>query len=101
MKSKYILIFLVSFLLICIPLSLFPINFFPGVIVTNVGGTSMQIEAPLSLSYFFGMGLNEGDLDNVSAFYFTKTGWALAICILIGIPSIITYRLYLQALKKK
>lgn len=101
MKSRYILIFLICFLLVCLPLSIFPINFFPGVIVQEVNGSSVEIEAPLSLSYFFGLGLNKGDLDGVTAFYLTKQGWALAICLLIGLPAMITYRVYLQGKKKK
>ena len=96
MNSKYILTFLICFVLIALPLCVFPINFFPGVIVQDISGTDVSIEAPLSLSYFFGMGLNEGDLDGIKGFYLTKQGWILAVCILICLPALITYRVYLR-----
>lgn len=96
MNSKYILIFLVCFILIALPLCIFPINFFPGVIVFDINGTDFVEQVNLSLSYFFNLGLNEGDLDGVKAFYLTKQGWILAVCILVCLPALITYRVYLR-----
>jgi hypothetical protein len=53
-KLSPLQIFLLTFACTAIPLFLFPINLFPGIIEINQGKNAL--EAPLSLSYFIGMG---------------------------------------------
>ena len=106
MNSKYILIFLVSFLLIATPLCIFPINFFPGEVIVDYKGVEYVEYPPLSLSYFFGLGFEEGDFDEyegkrVLSYRLTKQGWGLVVSILLLLPALITYRVYLQGNKTK
>ena len=92
-------VFIFSLFLIALPLFLFPINLFPGEILISINGTEQISEAPLSLSYFIGLGYDPSDMENIKDFYLTSQGYALAICMLIGIPFLIAYRVYLK--KKK
>ncbi|MCO5260633.1 MAG: hypothetical protein M9916_10860 [Crocinitomicaceae bacterium] len=93
LRQKPFLIFLIFFLLISIPLWTLPIQLFPGVIEYESGMQELKIDAPLSLSHFIGLGLNEGDLDNVKTFYLKPSGYALAVAFLIGIPAVIALRI--------
>lgn len=83
--------------IILLPLLLFPINLFSGEIILQNGLVEVTEQAPLSLSYFIGMGLNEGDLDNVKDFYLLTKGWITAFIFVICIPALIAYRFYLKA----
>lgn len=60
----------------------------------NSTGTSKTISAPISLSYFFGVGYEEEDMEHIQDFYLTKEGYALAFCFLFGIPFLISLRVY-------
>jgi hypothetical protein len=99
MKSLFKLgplkVFLIVFLIISIPLFLFPINLFSGIIV--FGKLGVEKDVPLSLSYFIGMGYNPSDLKSivVTDFYLTVQGKILAFIFLIGIPSLLAYSAYL------
>jgi len=92
--NRSILAFFVSFLLIGGILFFLPINLFSGEIVENSTGVSKTISAPLSLSYFLGIGYDQKDMENVQDFYLTGEGYALAICFLFGIPFLIALRIY-------
>ncbi|NBU92920.1 MAG: hypothetical protein EBS17_08800 [Flavobacteriia bacterium] len=93
-------IFLLLFLAIAIPLFTLPINLFPGVILYKNGISEYSVDhVNLSLSYFIGLGLNPGDLDDVQTFYLTPWGYALAACYLVLLPSVVTYRVYLKRRK--
>lgn len=92
-------IFLLLFLAIAIPLFTLPINLFPGVIINKIGITYKVNHENLSLSYFIGLGLNPGDLDDVQTFYLTSWGYALAACYLVLLPGVVTYRVYLKRRK--
>jgi hypothetical protein len=96
--QKPVGVFILSLSLIALPLFLFPINLFPGEIILNIKGTEQISEAPLSLSYFIGLGYDPIDMVNIKAFYLTSRGYALAACLLLGIPFIVAYRV---SLKKK
>jgi hypothetical protein len=90
-KLNPVQIFLLTFTSLAIPLFLFPINLFPGIIEINQG--KMVLEAPLSLSYFMGLGYDSNDIETlqVSNFYLTKKGYILAFIILLGLPGILSY----------
>lgn len=89
-------IFLLSTVVLATILFVFPINLFQGVIVYKDQLREMVVEAPLSLSYFIGMGLNDGDLLGVQDFYLKPSGIFLAIAVTIGIPFLVAYRVYLK-----
>jgi len=94
-------IFLLLSLGIALPLFTLPINLFPGEITYQKGLSTYTItETNLSLSYFIGLGLNPGDLDDVASFRLSRWGYALAVCYLGLLPGVITYRIYLKRQKK-
>ncbi len=88
-------VFLLVFLIISIPLFLFPINLFPGSIV--IGKLGVEKEVPLSLSYFIGIGYNPQDLEDlgITDFYLTWKGKMIAFLFLFGLPGILAFRAYL------
>lgn len=90
--KKGVLVFIVSLLVIAIPLFLFPINLFPGEYVLKDSG--VVIEAPISLYSFTTYGYDP-DMQYFSDFYLTTKGYAFAACLLIGIPFLIAYRISL------
>jgi hypothetical protein len=95
MKNKTVLIaitFLVSFLIITLPLVLFPVNIFDGEIIYKNG---LIEPTPLSLSYFLGIGYNISDMEPVASFHLVAKGYFLAFILTLGIPLLITYRVYL------
>lgn len=94
-------IFLLIMIGIALPLFTLPINLFPGEITYQKGLSTYTItENNLSLSYFVGLGLNPGDLDDVASFRLSLWGYALAFCYLGLLPGVITYRIYLKRQKK-
>jgi hypothetical protein len=94
-------IFLLIMIGIALPLFTLPINLFPGEITYQKGIRTYTItETNLSLSYFIGLGLNPGDLDDVASFRLSLGGYALALCYLGLLPGVITYRIYLKRQKK-
>jgi len=92
--NRPFLAFFLSFFLIGGVFFLLPINLFSGKIVENSTGVSKTISAPLSLSYFLGFGYDEKDMENVQDFYLTSEGYALAICLLFGIPFLVALRIH-------
>lgn len=94
-KYKPWQVFILSFLAISIPLCVFPINLFPGIIEFKQANFTQ--EAPLSLSYFIGLGYDPKDLESleITNFYLTKQGYFLAVIFLLGIPGLLAYGSYL------
>lgn len=90
-------IFLIGFLVLGGVFFVFPINLFDGMIILENGLQTIEKEVPLSLSYFVGMGLNEGDLLGVKDFYLLPKGIAMVGVIWIGIPALLAYRFYLKS----
>jgi hypothetical protein len=95
MKTLYKLgplkLFLIVFFIISIPLFVFPINLFSGIIV--FGKLGIEKEVPLSLSYFVGLGYDPSDLISmgITDFYLTWKGKIVAFIFLIGVPGILAY----------
>jgi hypothetical protein len=98
--NKPFLIFFIAVLIIAIPLFIFPINLFDGVIIMKNGLSETKIDAPLSLSYFIGLGYNSQDMEGIKDFYLLPKGYLLAFCLIFGFPAILTYRIYLAQKKK-
>lgn len=94
--KKPIVIFFLSFVLIALPLFLLPLNLFKGEIVYKQALVEQKVAAPLSLSYFIGLGYDKADMDGVKDFYLVKDGIILSLIVLLGIPGIIAYRFHLK-----
>jgi hypothetical protein len=89
-------IFIISFLIISLPLFLFPINLFKGEIIEKTPVNALPIPAKLSLSYFIGIGYETSDMSNIKDFYLVAEGYFFAVVLLIGIPGIVAYRISLN-----
>ena len=89
-------IFILSFLVISLPLFLFPINLFKGEIIEKTPVNALPIPAKLSLSYFIGIGYDPSDMSNIKDFYLLAEGYFFAAVLLIGIPGILAYRVSLN-----
>lgn len=96
LKQKPFLLFIILVFIIAIPLCVFPINLFAGEIIELHGLAEYKIEAPLSLSYFFGLGFNPGDLKNVKDFYLLPSGYITLFGLVLGFPALIAYRIHLS-----
>lgn len=97
---KSVFLFLILVIVIALPLFLLPLNLFSGEIVMAEGLAQTTIKAPLSLSYFIGMGYDEADMAGIKDFYLLPQGYILAIVFIIGIPALISYRIFLKKGKK-
>lgn len=100
LKNPYAL-FIVLALIIALPLFLLPINLFPGEIIIERNLVQITEQAPLSLSYFIGLGYNEDDMSDVKDFYLLTQGYILAGIFILGIPFLAAYRVYLGNRTKK
>lgn len=86
-------------LLLALVFFLLPINLFDGQIIVQRGLQEITIDRPLSLSYFIGIGYDNGDLDGVVDFYLTTKGKIMAFIFLFGFPALFSYRIYLRLTK--
>lgn len=98
--KRYFFVFLVCMLSIAAIFFLVPINLFDGEIVFEVNGVEFTEKAKLSLSYFIGIGANEEQTQSVKDFYLLPMGYLIAFLIIIVLPAIITYRVYLKNKQK-
>ena len=92
-------IFIISFLVISLPLFLFPINLFKGEIIEKTPVNELPLPAKpkkLSLSYFIGIGYDPSDMSNIKDFYLLAEGYFFAAVLLIGIPGLLAYRVSLN-----
>ena len=100
MRKPIVLFFALS-LILALVFFLFPINIFDGVIVYKDNLTAFEVEAPLSLSYFIGLGYDSQDIVNVETFYLTTKGIVMAFLFILGFPAILAYRMHLKQAPKK
>lgn len=89
-------LFIILVVLIALPLCIFPINLFSGEIIQMNGLVEYKIQAPLSLSYFFGLGYKESDMLMFKDFYLLPAGYITAFIFIIGFPGLIAYRVHLK-----
>jgi hypothetical protein len=101
MIKKLFPVFIVGLLVVSAILFLFPINLFDGEIVYQHGLQEVVVKAPLSLSYFIGIGYDEADMVQVKTFYLQPIGYLMAFLILFGLPALVSYRIYLEKMKKQ
>jgi hypothetical protein len=99
MKTGYI--FLLSSGTIAALLFLLPINLFDGEIVVQNSLQTVTEKAPLSLSYFIGMGYDVNEMENIKSFRLLPAGYLMAVIFILGIPALIAYRVHLGRTKRK
>ena len=81
---------------------LFPINLFDGEIVFQIGMKTWKEKANISLSYFLGIGAGKEQLETLGVvdFYLLPKGYILALIVIVGLPGLWAYRVYLRGNKK-
>jgi hypothetical protein len=99
--KKYVLIALIISIVVAAILFFIPINLFEGEIVFNTNGINVPVKAKLSLSYFIGIGAGPEETKDVVDFYLKPLGYFNAFLLLMALPSLISYRIYLLQEKKK
>ena len=99
--KRYVLIFFAVFIILTVIFFLFRIPIFDGEIVFENGVTDITAANKLSLSYFLGFGLHEGELIGVNDFHLTPTGYLNVFLLIFALPLVITYRVYLAKNKKR
>ncbi len=97
MFTKPLVIFFSFSLLLSMVFFLLPINVFDGVIVYKQGLQTVEVETPLSLSYFVGLNLYPENMEGVEDYYLTTKGIVMAFLFIIGFPAIVGYRFYLKS----
>lgn len=100
MKITPIAIFIVTVLILGLAFFLFPINLFDGKIVYQEGIKEYTLDAPLSLSYFVGLGYDEADMVNIKSFYLTTKGIIMACIFILGFPALLAFRIHLRNTKQ-
>ncbi len=92
-----LVIFIGSVIVLGLLFCLFPINVFDGIIVYKQGLQTVEVETPLSLSYFIGLNLYPENMEGVEDYYLTTKGIVMAFLFIIGFPAILAYRFYLKS----
>lgn len=94
-KVFFGVMFAIALILFCLP-----INLFNGAIVYQQGAQEVLVEAPLSLSYFVGLGYQADEMDYVKSFYLHPSGIILACAFLLIIPTLIAVRVQIHKKQK-
>lgn len=100
MFKKPIVLFLVGVVVMAGLFIFIPVNLFDGEVHFNNGTQQFTEPTNLALSYFFGIGIQPGDLKDVVGFNLTSKGYALATIFIFGIPGLLAYRVHLKSSKK-
>lgn len=95
------IIFGISVVVITAALCLIELPMFDGEVTWISGGREYTVAQQLSLSYFFGIGLEDADLTMVKEFSLTGQGWLLVFIFTVGLPGLIAYRIYLGKTKRE
>lgn len=99
--KRYYFIFAGLAFLIAAVFFFFRIAIFDGEIVFENGGQDLVLKNKLSLSYFLGIGFHEGELKGVKDFYLINTGYANAFLLILALPALISYRIFIAKKKKE
>jgi len=99
--KRSVLVFGISVVLIALVLCLVPVELFNGEATWTINDTTISKAQNLSLSYFFGIGLENSDVAYADSFRLTGQGWMLAFIFILGIPGLISYRIYLTSNKEE
>jgi hypothetical protein len=90
-------LFLIFFALLSALFFLIPIELFSGTIELDSG---RLVKSDLSLSYFLDFNSKPEMLLNAKSYSLDAQGYFLAFCFLIGLPSLLTYRFWLNRFKE-
>jgi len=99
--KKALIVFGIGAVVVAAILCTIPVDLFDGEVVWNINGQEVARPQNLSLSYFFGIGVDAEQLQYVESFRLTGQGWMLVFIFIIGIPGLIAYRMYLKATTSK
>lgn len=99
--KKSLIVFIVSSAIVAIALCVLPVEFFNGEATYTVNDTTITKPQNLSLSYFFGLGLENSTIQYADSFRLTGQGWMLTFIFIIGIPGLIAYRMYITGSSSK
>jgi len=99
MKTRALAIFVISAFVLAVVFFSLPINIFDGQIHVVDPPQDYVVNTPLSLSYFIGLGYEEGHMANVESFNLTTKGWVMAFVFIFGFPALLAYRIYLKTVK--
>lgn len=98
-KTRAVAIFAITSFVLAILFFTLPINIFDGQIDYIEGSREFTVDAPLSLSYFIGLGYEEADMQFVEDFRLTTKGIIMAVIFMFGLPALLAYRIYLKSTK--
>jgi hypothetical protein len=93
--KKPLIVFAISSVVVALALCLLPVEFFNGEVTWTVNDTTITRDHSLSLSYFFGIGLENTPVQLADSFRLTAQGWILVFIFIVGIPGLISYRMYI------
>jgi hypothetical protein len=97
---KPILIFFIGVVVMSMLFFLIRINIFDGEVVYVSGIQKEVIKAPISLSYFLGIGYTDKEIEGIESFRLLPTGYLMTFVLIIGLPALIAYRIHLGKSKK-
>lgn len=94
--KRPLIVFFATSLVLAIILCGFPINLFDGETIYQQGNGTVTVPMKMSLSYFFPWGIDESDMQGVIEFYLIGKGYATLFVVLIGLPGLVAYRIFLK-----
>ncbi len=99
--KKSFIIFGISVVILTAFFCCVPVEMFDGEVVWTINDQEIVSKQKMSLSYFFGIGLEGDDLSEIKSFRLTVQGWLLVFIFIVGIPGLLSYRYYLKATTPK
>jgi len=99
--KRSLMIFGISAVVVGAIFCIVPIDMFDGEVTWDIAGKEFTRPQQISLSYYFGIGVDSEQLKFVKEFHLTKTGWLIAFIMIFGIPGLLSYRYYLKATEKE
>lgn len=98
-KTRALAIFAITAFILAIIFFTLPINLFDGQIDYKTPTQEYTLDAPLSLSYFIGIGFDPSHMEFVEDFRLTGKGILMAFIFILGLPALLAYRIYLKSIK--
>lgn len=95
--KKALIVFGISVVVVALALCLLPVEFFNGEATWTINDTTITQDHNLSLSYYFGIGLENSDVQFADSYRLTGQGWLLAFIFIFGIPGLIAYRMFITS----
>ncbi|HLP56911.1 MAG TPA: hypothetical protein VK151_17875 [Fluviicola sp.] len=98
---KPIAVFVLTLILVSTILFTLPINLFDGEVTYSVNGMEFTRPVKMSLSYFIGLGISDEELTDVKEFHLVKMGYFMVVLMLVALPALIAYRVWIGQKPKK